>query len=865
MLSQFQNSKPSTGVYEFECRFEQVTGITYKNVIRYLLLYEHHHIASTKQLRIGYNDNLRAELRGESLIQSYCLTKRLPDGTTFDRKTRISAEPNSEFFISKMALSTEEDSQAPPDTEPKHFRTMTRLSFHDPFELYRVDCSIVKSGDDLNAVYIAPMTFEIEVEFLKPNKTSQDVFDKAIRNVLRGLQDSHYPICKREMEDVRLEYYQMLCSIGMVRASPIKAKDVAFMAPKPITLQHSAIRSLYQNYYVTRKTDGVRKLLMVAKSKRVYLISAGNNNVKTTVQYTGIESDMKPTLLDGEHVTRVEHGHVRTRNTYFVFDCYLANGEPTIQLTLEDRMYHAEGMVQLLRMVDLDDEEFKKLIICIKPHDHCNPMKCSELLENDHYYKDIAGNEYNVDGLIFTPPSPITTFGTLYQCYKWKPCHENTVDFMVTFNRDDLVKYDNIRVKLFVSYIPKSDQGKSSRYALLNGIDVQKSKDFHQMKLVHFNPTMGLDIYADVAVVNNNIYTERNEVVDRGSVVECKYDSHSKQWILVRIRWDKMGTSTPQPNMMATALSVWETIKHPITPTMLVTPSIRTAYYPEQNVGKDSLRTFHNAVKSELIQSVMMLDRKYTVLDFAVGRGGDIFKYGNRTKFLLGIDLDYDNIFSQIDSCGLRYVQGKMFDKQVPEHALFLHGNSTMLLDNGDAFQSDIDKQLFRAITVAEEPKLFPQVQYGICLQGFDITSIQFALHYMFESPSTIETFVHNLKNYTAHHGSFIATCFDGAKVEHMLAGVPYGETFNIDGVCSITKWFADGDTVKKITVKQVSIGEAHDEWLVNKDSFAEYMGLHGFTLEHCKSFEEYNGFQMLSKAEKQLSALNMTLHFKKQ
>jgi hypothetical protein len=268
-------------------------------------------------------------------------------------------------------------------------------------------------------------------------------------------------------------------------------------------------------------------------------------------------------------------------------------------------------------------------------------------------------------------------------------------------------------------------------------------------------------------------------------------------------------------------------------------------------------------VKADLIASVMGMERKYTVLDFAIGRGGDLLKYGVRTKFLLGMDLDYANIFSQTDGSGLRYVQGKMSGKHVPELALFLHGNSALPLDAG-AFASGLDKQLFRALTVADEPKMFAGVPYGIAQQGFDVTSMQFALHYMFESPTTLEGFVANVAKYTALHGHFIATCFDGAKVEAMLSGVPYGETFVLEHVCAITKWYTGSEAFKKITVNQNSIGEEHAEWLVDKGKFVDLMGLHGFVLESCKSFEEYAGFHVLSKQEKQLSSMNITLQFKK-
>ena len=58
---------------------------------------------------------------------------------------------------------------------------------------------------------------------------------------------------------------------------------------------------------------------------------------------------------------------------------------------------------------------------------------------------------------------------------------------------------------------------------------------------------------------------------------------------------------------------------------------------------------------------------------------------------------------------------------------------------------------------------------YGIAKDKFNISSIQFALHYMFESKRILHTFLKNVSDFTKPHGYFIGTCFNGKSIFDML------------------------------------------------------------------------------------------------
>ena len=58
---------------------------------------------------------------------------------------------------------------------------------------------------------------------------------------------------------------------------------------------------------------------------------------------------------------------------------------------------------------------------------------------------------------------------------------------------------------------------------------------------------------------------------------------------------------------------------------------------------------------------------------------------------------------------------------------------------------------------------------YGVGSEGFQISSCQFAIHYFFESRSTLENFIQNVIDCTKVGGYFIGTSYDGNKMFQYL------------------------------------------------------------------------------------------------
>lgn len=179
--------------------------------------------------------------------------------------------------------------------------------------------------------------------------------------------------------------------------------------------------NIYENFAVTEKADGERKLLMVVQDKAYFIVS-GN----LEVEYTGISGleKMNNVLIDGEHVT-MDKTHTRI-NSYFAFDIYY-NGKK-------------DGDIRAMPFIGPEDHRLKQLnhivkkfpitnlVISAKIFVESTPDSCGMLLDK------IAegGFPYETDGLIFTPAlygvgmsKTVTSLpkeGTdWYLNLKWKP------------------------------------------------------------------------------------------------------------------------------------------------------------------------------------------------------------------------------------------------------------------------------------------------------------------------------------------------------------------------------------------------------------------------------------------------------------
>lgn len=556
-----------------------------------------------------------------------------------------------------------------------------------------------------------------------------------------------------------------------------------------------------------------------------------------------------------------------------------------------------------------DKTKIPDLIIKCKEFETCEPLStntifqgCSKILSNikDNIY------QYNTDGLIFTPanlplggvtengpPGPLTKSTWKYS-FKWKPPQFNTIDFLVSLKKDgsgkvvthnmfedgtNLLSAQEIRsYKTLVLYCGYSEK----EHGFINPFqdildenykqDTNKGYDDNSYKPVPFQPSDPYDKNAcfcniELKKVGEQYFmmTEENEYFEEDTIIEFKYDMTKPEgwrWTPIRVRYDKTaelnsGLSKNYGNAYHVANNNWFSIHHPISEEIIssgeniVTEQTiqNDIYYnrSEEETNTRSLRDFHNLfVKKNLIMAVT--NRGDTLIDYAAGKGGDISKwqYAN-LKFVFGIDVSRDNIFNNKDGACVRYLKARrkfptLFD------GLFIHGDSGLNIRSGNAFMTEKDKQITKAI-FGNGPKdatiLGNAVynNYGIANQGFNISSCQFALHYFFESKNTLHSFLRNIAECTRINGYFIGTCYDGKTLFNLLKGKEKGESIliNKDGkkICEITKMyeetgFPEGEECLGYAIYdyQQSINNILKEYLVNFDYLIRVMEDYGFVLD---------------------------------
>jgi hypothetical protein len=883
-IIQFKKStNTSVDTYELEARFgHQLTKLDYNHVIQWLLLsgFELEEPDGKDMLRIGYKkttENIRIEINGIKSIQRYCKTQQLVN-PIFGKKKQLSRHELPQYWTT-IALSLEstmtEAEQSVSSMTPTSFRVMNRVRLISKDYTFVYDCSIVRTSDSLATLFTKDPSYEIEVEFMDKKVE----LEKAITFALRGLQQSYYPIPLSEMNTVRGEYKKQI-STGL------------FIGPNLVTLQEENLHgnmSIYKNHAVTDKADGERKLLFVCNEKIYYLVGSS-----LQVQWTGskAEKNLNGTLLDGEHVVLSKN---RERmNAYFAFDIYFhvfkkindVRAEPFIVSDDRDNRYS--------RLMDA----VKKLTVntfqlSFKNFMPCTHKSCEEILEKA---KEKEGFPYHIDGLILTPMEygvgMTETDKTIKDKqitwdlnFKWKPSDENTIDFLIQFEDKEHIYTDPANpftykiVNLFVQF-GSFDVDANPLQSIFQGFEVHPPRESSH---VLFKPSEPLneiggpmDEYSHVAYIpsmDGIIHSELREVLETNMIVECRYDkskANGCRWIPMRVRWDKM--KNRNPNAFRTAASNWYMIHKPITELMLTKPYQIQQYY-EENKERSHLRDFHNYVKTQVLS---IIKEKQIVLDFAVGRGGDLFKW-KKASFVLGIDIDENNIINKKWGACKRYLEA--WKTGYKTRALFLQGDSTFRIKTGDAMRGLKEKAIVRSIFGVDPKRPLAKgvdVHYGKGLNGFHVTSIQFAIHYMFGNKKNLSHFLQNVAECTAMHGYFVGTCYDGISVFSKLKDKREGESYTIkdkETICTIRKKYNvmdvdmnDSCLGYKIGVKQTSIGSEHDEYLVFFPYFVNVMKDYGFELIEVKPFQKWfdDWGKTMTEGEKELSFLNQSFVFQK-
>jgi len=766
---------------------------------------------------------------------------------------------------------------------------------------------------------------------------------KIILLILGAIQQTNFPIGTTEKTSVLKDY------MSLINKKKQKIYPSDFIGPSSISLEivnimpidpDSKLPNIRNPYTITEKADGLRKMLYIASTGKIYLLDTNMN-----VQFTGCKSKNSKvynSLLDGEHVLHDKNG--KFINLFLVFDLYFIHNEDLRALPFlstqshtfpKTRLQEGNTLMGELDMVSITGKGKTALTLEMKRFYQSEGVgvfkQCKKILNNI----DDGTFPYETDGLIFTPIDKGVASNTLGKIppmrkttwkysLKWKPPEFNTVDFLVTTIK-------NTMGQDFIGNLFESGENMTStrqipqykRLTLRVGYDAAKHGylnpcqdliDEHypttqryergNYKPVPFYPSNPSD--PDAAICNVLIKLDQygsqymltennNEVFEDNTIVEFRYDMRKEKywrWIPIRVRYDKTSEYRRglknYGNAFHVAESVWHSIHYPITAEMLKTGT----GIPDEHADDDvyykksgstitrSMRDFHNLyVKRRIIEGVSKPSE--TLIDLAVGKAGDMPKWiAAHLDFVFGIDVSRDNIENRKDGACARFLNYKKRFRAMPS-ALFIEGNSSLNIRNGDAAANQKGKEIIMAILgqgSKDASKLGAGVykQYGKAKEGFNIVSCQFALHYFFENQEILHNFLRNVSENCKVGGHFIGTCYDGATIFEALEDKDKGDVIaayhDEKKMWEIKKDYSSADFENDetsvgypIEVFQESINKAFKEYLVNFTYLVYLLENYGFELithEEAHSMGLPNGTglfdELFSLMEQEISRGNL-------
>jgi SAM-dependent methyltransferase len=636
-------------------------------------------------------NHIRFSIYGLGILQSYCKDNTLQgkDFTAMIKDRAFSAsnldlpEYDIRFKVRREIDLSQDDPRVLEliktwDGQNKAFRLIRRWSFfhtgvridlsmvrQTPTEIGRRDYSWAKTFLEKNVLNEVPR-YEVEVELLRGPET--DTREKALQCLIRAVGEVQRAIQKNSLlirnsvsAEVRKEYNAMTGTERFRGVGP-----VTLLLENMSSVIDSSIPNVRTGYNVTDKADGLRAMGFVNKEGELYLVDQSLNVYRTGLKNPKCANSM----VDGEWVTTSKFGHAI--NHYLIFDIYYhmegkdVSGLPFALfkngfLDVEgDSRYNkmndwfknwreggevvAKGVTDTTRlMVAMKHFEF-----AAENSDSIFKQKCSAILDMNRIY--------HTDGLILTSnsqPLPSQAGKRFIHQFKWKPAKDNTVDFMVYFEKDpsfptmdktttsihpetkSTIQYKTMR--LYVGG-EKIQANENPRDTILMEMPITAEKeDTVRYQPILFTPADFSDTMANIChrevitdpdTLEEYVVTEdTKEPITHRSIVEMRYEPAREQgwrWVPSRIRHDKTerllralargGPNIKYSGMMndeEVANSVWNSIHDPITESM-----IRTGH---EAPTEEEMKAFTISVSGEI--SKKYYERKAPKQNLALVKG----------------------------------------------------------------------------------------------------------------------------------------------------------------------------------------------------------------------------------------------------
>jgi SAM-dependent methyltransferase len=428
--------------------------------------------------------------------------------------------------------------------------------------------------------------------------------------------------------------------------------------------------------------------------------------------------------------------------------------------------------------------------------------KYASLLWNKYTNDSNVNCPYMLDGLIYQPLNQIyetSSSKSKYPDLKWKPPNKNSIDFYIEFVRD---KKTGKILSVYDNSIVIDDFTAEKPYVICHLHVGNRNKYTGEMEPVLFREKENGYI-CNLFTSNGKIFDSEKNIINDKTIVEFYYNNDNNvddrfKWVPIRTRYDKTQQMILYRkefgNYITVAEKVFRSMTNPILITdfddlakggtnydtklnqlkskinyELIASTIKENKY-FQNVEKlvKIMTSFHNYIKSVLIYTHS--NKNYTggkpqsVLEIAFGRGGDINRYFYvQVDFLVGTDIDYDNLISSTNGAKSRYEFLKRTKPNVPR-MFFVQADGGSLLNYED--------QLGALKGMTNENKYFMEQFFSKDKNKrtlFDRINCNFAIHYMLKNDTTWANFKQNIKDYLKEGGIFSFTTSDAHQIADMF------------------------------------------------------------------------------------------------
>jgi hypothetical protein len=731
------------------------------------------------------------------------------------------------------------------------------------------------------------------------NEEFFNYFGKYLRWLFEELQQTNFILTLDDQNNLDKLYKKL-----------IKTDKLTFVEPVEILRRNfhkkGNISYVRENYGVCYNVDGEKCYLFISEhfsggiDGNIFMIMEDGNFINTGKK------------VDGFYNTLAVGYHNKMNNLFYMTDIlfykgndvrknifYNQSGGGAREKNRFDYMmqFFREG-IQSSKYIESDLKDNATKIIAAKYLFGSGPLFEDNLNEA---FDKIKIQDFVVNGLLFLPnEKPYPDHGGRWHDYlKWNYPEFRRVEFLVRYvknNKEDKISPFQLPSK------GKDLEGKIIQYKSLQlfvgGIRELGNQNKKLLSIVDFLPR-GTDPGANINIANiplssggkavaHNYLTKMTDEIEDNSIVEFVYQRIYGEYSEL-FKWTPVGVNHLKTKIFREGNTsvlmtenygnhVWNALTNGITDTQMREGNVPDEdlshlYYAINNtvrLKKYPFQIFHNrVVKDKLIMSSCPAiikkskNMEGSLLDLAAGTGGDSLKWKlGLLKDVVGIEI----VRESVEIARTNY----MSYKGTKPNTTYVWGDSGKLIfPDYDSALDGYNKSLLKKVILSKNQ--------------FDVVSMQFAIHYLFENEIKLRTFLQNVSDNLKIGGYFIGTSMDGGRIIELLRGMkkPAEGIIGEDVLWKIEKKYSatmKWDTKKpmlghKIEVYVNTIGIPHEEYLVNYTYLEEILKEYGFEKEIVRGFgdiyemgdDEYkDDMKAMSSAEKTFSFLHNEFRFKK-